>query len=276
MTMTKLGPLVLLGVGSCAAMTQTAWAGNGLPSDRIVVAQADDAAATLDKLRQQPPVDVRQKATVPSANPSVGGAPPGGPDLPPIDPQQQDKMMRVQKLIEDFEGSRGAAPGTIKVAPAGNGGLELRLDLFKARNNFFAMGKSPFATTSSLPDIPNVNAIVTPADLEYRMTGGADGGEQVVGVKAGDDIAANAFKSGNEPVTLHVDTANLTAQQVAGPDKQLAVNVQANGESRQMQSGDVAKFGTTEVTVLSSANYSGVKSAEGPPYSLRLKIRTVP
>jgi hypothetical protein len=272
--------LLALSLGSLIALCETtgAWRANATPPERIVIAQADGGASALDKLREQSAVGVRQKAIVPAAT-AAGGATSGPPGLPAVDPKERDKVQRVQKLVDEIAASRGAALGTVTVVPESSGLLALQHDLFKARGNVATMGNSPFTEfgrAESVPNIPNISAVVMPAAVEYRMTGAHDGGEQVVGVKSGNDLAASAFKSGEKPVTLDVQTANLTAQQVPGPDQELEVNVQVSGSSRLMRPGEAARFGTTEVLIQASTNYSTKKSAEGPPYALRLRIRTIP
>jgi hypothetical protein len=241
----------------------------------ILLAQADTSAPFREKLQEQNPIDLRRKTVVPIPVPGAGA---GEAALnAPTNPQEADKLMRVQRLIADIEKRRGTAPGTVNVRSAKDGGISLEHDLSKMRGNFIAFGASPFGgDVPALPDSPHMSAVVTPAEVEYRVEQSHAGGEQVVGVRSGGDVAATAFKSGEELVRLEVATAGLTARQIEGTGEELPVLVSVGDQSQQLRPGDAARFGKLEVVIQVSSNKSARRtSIEGPPYALRLRIQSI-
>lgn len=246
----------------------------GLRSAGMRLAQAEMSAPLRERLQQQNSMDTRRRTIAPV--PVQAGAGEAALSVP-TNPQETDKLRRVQRLIEDMEKRRGTAPGTVKVRSAPDGALRLEHDVSKTRGNLSTFGASPFGgDLGAMSGMPNVSAVMTSAEVEYRVEQTHTGGEQVVGIRASDDVAATAFKSGEAPVSLEVTTARLTAQQVEGAAEELPVNVRVGDDSRQMRAGDVARFGNVEVVIQASSNRSAQKLLiEGAPYALRLQVRSV-
>jgi hypothetical protein len=240
---------------------------------RLILAQAE-GTQLRDMSGQQNPVEMRRKTVVPIPLPGAGE---GEAALStPASAQEADKLKRVQRLIEDLESRRGSTPGTVKARPTQDGGISLEHDLSKLRGNFSSFVRSPFGgDVPPLPVSPNLTAVVTPAEIEYRVEQSHQGGEQVVAVRSSGDVAATAFKSGEGPVSLEVATVGLTARQIEGTGEELPVSVTVGDQSRQLRPGDVTRFGNLEVVIQASSNKSSKRSSiEGPPYALRLRIQT--
>jgi hypothetical protein len=246
-----------------------------LPRGRFLLVQAEMSTHLQEMLQQQDPVNSRRKTVAPVPLPAAGA---GEAALAvPTSPQEVDKLKRVQRLIEDLEKQRGTAPGTVTARPAVNGGVSLEHDLPKMRQNYINFGASPFGGDAFVvPPADNMSAVVTPAEVEYRVDQSHDAGEQVIAIRSSGDVAATAFKSGEAPVSLEVATAGLTARQIEGPGDELPVLVQVGDQSQQLKPGDVARFGKLQVVIQASSNSSAKRaSIEGPPYALRLRIQSI-
>src|SRR5262245_18930367 len=115
-------------------------AGSALP--RYLLAQAEISPPLRDKLLQQDPVESRRKTVVPVPVPGAGA---GEAAIgTPTNPEEADKLKRVQRLIDDMERRRGTTPGTVKARSALDGRINLEHDLSKVRGNFSTFGASPF------------------------------------------------------------------------------------------------------------------------------------
>jgi hypothetical protein len=219
----------------------------------------------LEKLSQQPPTESRRSTVLPIPQPSaVKGA-----DASAID---ADKMRSVNDLLEQVESNRRAQSGTVKAFGAG-AQIKLQHDLTKVRENFDTITEAPFgeALSGVTADFKGAT-VTTPATVEYRTTNTPDVAEKIVAIKTKNTVAASAFGSGEQPVSLRVNNAGLSAAQIAGPESELPVNVQVGSDVRQMKAGDVGRFGNIEVRILASSNRSNKIGREGLPYALRLQV----
>jgi hypothetical protein len=245
----------------------------GASPSAYLLAQANPAgSSTIEMLRQQPSNETRRRTIVPSAADGTGV--PGAAAPPSSD---ADKLERVQRLIEEMEQRRGAERGTIKVRPAQHDGVRLEHDLDKMSRNFSAGVETPFGGSALLFPTPlGLDAGVTSADVEYRVNNDRTTGEQVIAVKRSGDVLGTAFRSGESPVSVEVRSVGLTAMQIPGSTPELPVAVTVGQETRQMAPGETARFGNIEVQVQTSANRSSAKPyLEGPPYAVRLQVRSV-
>jgi hypothetical protein len=244
---------------------------------RLHVAQVDGTSPQIrEMLEQQVPIESRRRTVVPAPGDGTSGAGETAIFGAPRDPEEADKLRRVQRLIEDVERRRGAQLGTVKAVSGQNGDVRLVHDMSKLRGNLSTLGSTPFGgAMAAAPTTSNVSAVVTPADVEYRVNQSHTGGEQVVGVKSNGDLAASAFMSGEAPVSVELKTADLTARQIEGPGEVLPVSIKVGDESRVVTPGTVERFGNLEVVVQASSNRSGARAYfDGPPYALRLQVRT--
>jgi hypothetical protein len=218
----------------------------------------------LDRLQQQAPTEQRKLTVAPDISPSAASA------------QQSadaDKMRSVQNLLEQVEKSKGAQAGTLKAIAEKGTAFSLQHDLGKIRENYSALAEAPFGKAlSGFAFDSTVGVATSPAAVEYKTKDSHDSFEKIVSIKSKAAVAANAFASGERPVSLKVANANLTASQIPSTAAQLAVNVKVGGETRKLNVGDVSRFENFEVTVLASANLSGKPNAEGFPYVLRLQV----
>jgi hypothetical protein len=219
----------------------------------------------LDKLKQQPTGEMRKATVVPATSAGNAGSPAIVSDA--------GKLRSVQTLLEQVEEIRGAQVGTIRATSAKGATINLRHDLTKARANFSLITEAPFGSALSDTNISSENLIAnTPATVEYRAKNSADAVEKVVSIKSKNSVAANAFSSGPQPVTLKVQNANLVASQVSTSEPEPRVKVQVGDETRELKVGEVSQFGAFEVRILASANRSAKKTYEGLPYVLRLQV----
>lgn len=232
-------------------------------------AHAQDISApsdVLDKLKQQEAGETRKATVVPA--PSVGNAGAGATDAA--------KLRSVQMLIEQVEENRGAQAGTVKAMSNKGATISLQHDLTKIRQNFQTISDAPFGSSlMQFQAMSGQSTAVTPANVEYRAKNTADAVEQVTAIKSKNSVAANAFVSGRQPLSLKVQNADLMASQVASDAPEPTVKVQVGGETRELNVGDVSRFGGFEVKVLASANRSGKKTYEGLPYALRIQVMPV-
>ncbi|WP_076866174.1 hypothetical protein [Bradyrhizobium mercantei] len=205
--------------------------------------------------------------------------PGSGPDATagaPLNPADRDKARRIQDLLEQVEVSRGAQAGTVKATSTKGATINLQHDLTKIRNNFQAVTDAPFGSALSEITIgPEKTVANTPANVEYRSTDRANGVERIVSIKSKNSVAANAFRSGQQPVTLKVENAGLIASQIPSNEPLLPVKVQVGDQTRELKVGDVSRFGSFDVTVLASSNRSAKQTYEGQPYVLRLQVMPV-
>jgi hypothetical protein len=224
----------------------------------------------LEKLQQQPPAEVRKMTVVPGPQSSPVS------ERPSVSAADIDKMRSLQNLLEQVETNSGAQAGTLKAIAGKGTTVSLQHDLGKVRQNYSPITDAPFgAALSELALSPEKAVANTSATVEYNTKYVADTVEQVVSIKSKDTVAANAFTSGERPVSLKVVNANLIASQIPSAEGQLAVNVQVGAETRKLNVGDVSRFGNFNVTILASANRSSKVTYEGLPYVLRLQVMPV-
>jgi hypothetical protein len=230
---------------------------------------AQDVSApsdVLDRLKQQPASETRKATTVVVPNTESGGA--------SIEGSQAGRQRSLETLLEQVEANKGAQQGTVKPLAGKGATLNLQHDLTKVRANFSSITQAPFASALSdlHVDLQQATQAVTPATVEYRAKNNSDAVEQVVSVKSKNSIAANAFVSGLQPVTLSVENARLTASQDPTGAPEPGVTVRVGDEAREMKVGDVGQFGAFDVRILASVNRTGKKNYEGLPYALRIQV----
>jgi hypothetical protein len=273
--------LVLLVLSSTCAAAKSRLGDVSLRSASRLTHLAQIAPTVREKLLGQTETEKRGRTMVRDPAASIPQVAAGAGQ----DPVQADKMRRVQQLLEDVEKEGGTEPGAVRIISKDIGEFALQYDLRKARSPSGILS-IPFAKTLALPQLTTPQwaeaplsqpwTVTAPAEVEYRVSADNSGREQVVAVAVGGsaEIAANAFRSGFAPVSLEVKTANLQARQVPGETGELPVIVTVGPEMRQMKPGEVARIGTTEVTIQASSNRSGdIANLEGPPYALRLQLR---
>jgi hypothetical protein len=228
------------------------------------LAQSDSVPKDImDKLQKQPPAEERKMTVAPTTAPATAGS---GQQA-----AEADKLRSLQNLLQQVERSRGAPFGTIKAVPGKDNTVSLQHDLAKVRENYSALTDAPFgeALSGFASDSPVAN---TSAVVEYNTRDVHDFAEKIVSIKAKDSVAANAFASGERPVSLKIANAKLSASQIPAVGEQLAVHVEVGTEMRTLNVGDVSRFANFEVTILASSNRSGKRSYEGLPYVLRLQV----
>jgi hypothetical protein len=245
----------------------------GEAGPRVQLIQADPALGPLrERLQQQWSIENRQRVIAPPvAVPLAADA------QDPIVPSAReiDRVNRVQRLIEDMERRKGAEAGTVRVRPSVGDGIKLEFDVNKIRRNSNVGVAAPLSATIAMPADATIEALVAPAEVEYRVSSDHRSDEQVIAVRRSNEVLASAFRSGEEAVTVQVNSVNLTARQIAGPTRDLPVAVTVNNETRELQVGTSSRFGNVEVSIQTSSNRSDTKQHnEGPPYALRLQVRS--
>ncbi|MEY9590857.1 hypothetical protein ABIA06_003148 [Bradyrhizobium yuanmingense] len=261
-----------------AALTTISALGGASNSERFRYPQLVQADPTTDalrnKLQQQNAVENRLRTVVPpgrTQNTDMNQA-----VNPLTSTSDADKIGRVQRMIEEMERRKGAETGTVRVHPSTGGAVRLEFDVKKMNRNFTAGVEVPMGNTIAMPPDPAIDAVIAPADVEYRVNSDHASEEQVVAVKRNSEVLATAFRSGEQPVSLDVKTANLTARQIAGPAGELAVAVTVGAETRELTPGTSSQFGNIEVSIQTSSNRSNTKQYnEGPAYALRLQVRSI-
>lgn len=219
----------------------------------------------IEKLKQQPVGETRKATVVPVTGSDNAGSQVAASDA--------GKLRSLQTLIEQVEENKGAQAGTVKATSAKGATVTLRHDLTKVRENFPSITQAPFG--SALSEIitgPDKTVADTSATVEYTAKNSANAVEQVVSIKSKDSVAANAFSSGPQPVTLKVMNADLVASQIPTDGPEPPVKVQVGAETKELKVGEVSRFGAFDVKILASGNRSGKKSYEGLPYVLRLQV----
>jgi hypothetical protein len=216
----------------------------------------------IERLKQQPSSETRRITVAPQETKQDATV---SADL--------TKLREVQLLLEQVEENRGALNGTLMAAPALKGNIMLRRDLDKIRKSFPDIKASPFGSVRIMKSLSGNPAIAeSPAKVEYKSNETPTAAERIVSIKSSDSIAANAFSSGRQPVTLSVPDAGLTASQVVSSDAEPIVRVQVGGRTQEIKSGGVGRFGNFDVHILASLNRSSKASYEGAPYVLRLQV----
>lgn len=184
-------------------------------------------------------------------------------------------MERGVSVVED---ARGLKLGTVTAAQAEGNSVLLRYDFNDLPDSSLKTLKLPFAVgIDSILRLRRSNFEQT-ADVEYKNDlKPFVGGEQLIVLSRDGEIAADAYRSGREPVALEVRAASLSARQIPGSETQLPVTVRVGSQTIQMSQGQVVQFGAIEVRVRLSSNRSGEgPRIEGAPYSLDLAIRPAP
>jgi hypothetical protein len=196
--------------------------------------------------------------------------------VPAAEPRFQSSAADIAHLLAQVESIRGAPSGTIRAIDSKGGTISIQYDLPKVHETFGKPESAPFGKGRSDFRSGSKNKTVSiPVLVEYRVKDTSDYSEKVVSIKSITEVAANASASGNQPLSLKVNNADLSATQIPGAETQLSVNVVVGREARRMKVGEVSRFGKIEVTILTSSNYSTKASREGPPYSLRLLVMPV-
>lgn len=257
-----------------AALAAGAPAPSGGEAGRDVhLVQADPAFGSLrERLQQQWSVENRQRTVAPPV-----AVPPSIDAQAAISPtaREIDRINRVQRLIADMERRKGAEAGTVRVRPSAGDGVRLEFDVNKIRRNFALGIEAPLSGTIAMPADSTIEALVAPAEVEYRVNSDHKSDEQVIAIKRSNEVLATAFRSGEEAVTVQVNSINLTARQIPGSARDLPVAVTVNNETRELQPGTSSRFGNMEVSIQTSSNRSATKGHnEGPPYALRLQVRS--
>jgi hypothetical protein len=184
----------------------------------------------------------------------------------------EDRLRSLQDLLEQVESIKGAQTGTVKAIGANAGQVLLQHDLTKVRQNYSKLTEAPLGELLTGFASDSAPTATTRAPFEYTNHHGYDSAVRIVSIKSLNSVAANAFTSGEKPVSLEVKNANLVARQVPGPESQLPVNVRVGEIIRQLKVGDASRFGNIDVTSLASNNNSSKLNREGPAYALRVQI----
>jgi glyoxylase-like metal-dependent hydrolase (beta-lactamase superfamily II) len=226
---------------------------------------ADIPKDVLDRL-QQPSAQTRQMTTVP-ATPNISS----GAGATVVD----DEVLRsLQDLVRQVERNKGAQTGTVTAVRANQERVFLRHDLDKV-GLYSRPTEAPFGDL--LPIAASVSDPATaPPSTPYRYINNRFPTQRIVSIKSPTSVAANALQTGEKPVSLEVDQANLVAAQVSGSQSQLPVNVKVGEVTRRLNVGDTTRFDNFDVTILASSNNSNKLNREGDLYALRLQIMPVP
>jgi hypothetical protein len=225
------------------------------------IAQSDeDASALSRRLEQQPAFEARRPVV--SSDAGRGPSP----------AENAAKLRRVQQLLSSIERDRGLAPGTVTVNRVLGGSVTLQYDVQKLRDASSKHIAPPFSadivTDATRPYVETVG------ELEYRSTRAAHQVDEVVALKAGREVAVQAFRSGDTVASLEMKGV-LSARQSDGPGPELPVLVTVGRESRELRTGNVARLGNLEVRILKSSNNRARAHREGPPYVLRLEAYSI-
>lgn len=264
-----------LALAALTAISSPAGALHGEAIRQHQLVQADPSEPLRNRLQQQTPGESRLHTIVPpDAVPTE--VPLNLPANSPTSSRDADRINRVQRLIEEMERRKGTETGTVRVHPSTGDAVRLEFDVKKMNCNFTAGVEVPMGSTIAMPPDPAIEAVIAPADVEYRVNSDHASEEQVVAVKRNSEVLATAFRSGEQPVSLDIKTANLTARQIAGPAGELAVAVTVGAETRELAPGTSSQFGNIEVSIQTSSNRSNTKQYnEGPAYALRLQVRSI-
>jgi hypothetical protein len=269
-----MGPRVVINLLAGVCLMLSSYCTNARATRDVEVAQSDSMSESLrQQLKEQSGVQTRKRGSSPPQEAQSFGD---------NERSEQEKVTRIQRLLDEIGQLRNAAPGTVTVKPDPDHTLKLEHYLPKVQNNFSVHGTSPFANDIAAfarDTAVNPGALVftTPADVEYRVRHDPGLVEEVIGIKSRGEVGARAFRSSNEPVVLEVATADLVAQQTPGPQRNPPVNVRVGNESRSIKSGETAQIGNMLVLVETSLNRSADgKYLEGPAYTVELRVWSAP